>query len=459
MTSTAKPSALSRPLRAWDYVTMNVYFFGISFMWNSIGRFLLQAILPHENMAGSANAEAAMGLLGFVGLLIATIVQPVAGAVSDRFSSRWGRRRPFMFVATLTDLIFLAGIAFAPNYWWLFASYCLLQFSSNVAHGPYQGLLPDLVPEERRGIASSVKQFIDTFGLIVVAVLSPIILANPGFSLDLNIKVMLGAVAFFLLGTMLLNVLLVREPTIAPSTAKSQPLAWRNWLSIAAVKRFAESTIRFVRQFPDFSWLIASRLMILGALAYVSNNAQFYFQKVLFANVTDLDQAIKAAVKLQGDLLTTVVLVMLVITLIAGPLSDRFGRRPVNMLGGLFAAAGALVLLFVRNVPWISLPLVTLTDLSVAGTLIGIGMGLFTGPNWAWAVDLTPPAEAARFLGLTNIATAGATVVTSLLAPAISILNAQQAGTGFTFMFAVAIVGFVLGAVTLAKVRETRGGN
>lgn len=447
-----------RKLRAIDYMTMNVYYLGISFLWNSLGRFLLQALLPQRNMVGPDNAEAALGLLGFVGLLIATIVQPAAGALSDRFSSRWGRRRPFMVVATLVDLIFLAGIAFAPNYWFLLVAYCLLQFSSNVAHGPYQGLLPDLVPEEQRGMASSVKQFIDTFGLILAAVSVKVLLANPALELAVNIKITIAAIAFILLGTLFLNVVLVHEP-IAPARS-ALPTArrrWREWFSIAAVERLGGTTLQFTRQFPDFSWLIASRLAILGALAFLSNYAQFYFQKVLFANVTDLQQAIKAAVSLQSDLLTTVVAVMIVIALFSGPLSDRFGRRPINGLGGLFAAAGALLLLFVRNVPVITLPFAAVSDLTVAGGLIGIGMGLFTSANWAWAVDLTPPSDAARFLGLTNLATAGATVVTSVLGPVISLLNRQAAGSGFTFMFGVSTVGFLVGVAMLAKIRETRG--
>ncbi|MDE3089428.1 MAG: MFS transporter, partial [Chloroflexota bacterium] len=378
---------------------------------------------------------------------------PAAGAFSDRFSSRWGRRLPFMFVATLTDLVFLAAIAFAPNYWMLLVSYCLLQFSSNVAHGPYQGLLPDLVPEQQRGTASSIKQFIDTFGLVVAAVVTPLILANPDMKLDDNIRVMIAAIAFLLVGTMLLNVFLVREPPSPPITSPRR----RDWFSIAALERLVSATVKFTRQFPDFSWLIASRLAILGALAFLSNYAQFYFQKVLFGNITNLEQAIKAAVSLQGNLLETVVVFMLVIALFSGPLSDRFGRRPINGLGGLFAAAGAAVLLFVRNVPVITLPFGAISDLLIAGGLIGIGMGLYTSANWAWAVDLTPPSEAARFLGLTNLATAGATVVTSVLGPVIGLLNAQEAGRGFTFMFVVGIVGFLLGVGMLGKVRETRG--
>lgn len=82
--------------------------------------------------------------------------------------------------------------------------------------------------------------------------------------------------------------------------------------------------------------------------------------------------------------------------------------------------------------------------------LIGIGMFFFTSANWAWAVGLTPLTHAARFLGLTNIATAGTMVITSLLGPLISLLNAQSTGRGFTFMFVVAIIGFLMEVGTRA---------
>jgi MFS family permease len=435
---------MNRPLRAFDYIAMNVYYLGISFMWNTVGRFLLQAILPRANMVGRDNAEAALGLLSFVGLLIATIVQPAAGAFSDPFTSRWGKRYPFVVGATLVDLIFLAGIAFAPNYWVLLAAYWLLQFSSNIAHGPYQGLLPDLVPEKQRGVASGVKQFIDTSGLIATALIVPRILGDPDTALDTNIQMMVAFVAFVLLGTMMLNVVLVREPATARAPVIDRP---REKFSFARA-------LHFVNRFPDFSWLIAARLAILGGLAFISNNAQFYFQKILLGHITDVDAAIKAAVTLQGDLLTTVVLTLVLFTLLAGPLSDRVGRKSVNVIGGLIAMVGAIVLLFARNAP---APFIGINDLLGAGGLIGIGMGFFTSANWAWAVDLTPPEDSARFLGLTNLATAGATVVTSLLAPFISLFNAQSAGSGFTFMFVVGIIGFGLGVVMLFQVKETRG--
>jgi Na+/melibiose symporter-like transporter len=100
----------------------------------------------------------------FVGLILAMIVQPLSGALSDRTRARWGRRRPWIAAGTLVDLLCLAIMALAGGYWALLVGYLLLQTSSNTAHGPAQGLIPDLVPAERRGLASGLKNLFDMAG-------------------------------------------------------------------------------------------------------------------------------------------------------------------------------------------------------------------------------------------------------------------------------------------------------
>ena len=78
-----------------------------------------------------------------------------AGGLSDRTPSRWGKRRPWILAGTLMATPFLAGMAIAGDFWALRAFYLLLPVVSNGAHGPAQGLIPDLVANERRGLASA----------------------------------------------------------------------------------------------------------------------------------------------------------------------------------------------------------------------------------------------------------------------------------------------------------------
>jgi len=145
---------------------LNMYWIGLSFKWNAIHPLILPAVLL--NYVPDSQKNTYLGILTFAGLVIATIIQPISGAISDRWVSRWGRRRPLIVIGTLFDLVFLAILGWAGGLVWLFAGYIFLQFSSNIAHGPVQGLLPDRVPVRQLGVASGIKTFMDMLALILI---------------------------------------------------------------------------------------------------------------------------------------------------------------------------------------------------------------------------------------------------------------------------------------------------
>jgi len=159
----SKPAVASHPLRALDYLTLNVYWFALSFLWNSMGPILLPALVSLS--VAESQRGGALGLISALGLVVAIVVQPAAGAWSDTHVTRWGRRRPYLVGGTLFDVIFLLAMAFSGNYVMLVVAYILLQTSSNIAHGPYQGYIPDLVPEAKRGAVTGVKQLLEIIGI------------------------------------------------------------------------------------------------------------------------------------------------------------------------------------------------------------------------------------------------------------------------------------------------------
>ena len=81
--------------------------------------------------------------------------EELIGVLTDARTTRWGRRKPYIVGGTLFDVVFLLAMAFAGNYIVLLVAYLLLQLSSNIAHGPYQGYIPELVPEAKRGAVSA----------------------------------------------------------------------------------------------------------------------------------------------------------------------------------------------------------------------------------------------------------------------------------------------------------------
>jgi len=136
--------------------------------------------------------------------------------LSDRSTLRWGRRRPFILVGTLLNMACIIAIGASPGYWFLFGAVILSQIASNVAQGAEQGLIPDLVPEDRRGRFTGVKSVMELLPVIIVAfTVGPLVAAGQMWA---GILVAIGILFLSMVFTMF-----VREE---PLRASPGPLDW-----------------------------------------------------------------------------------------------------------------------------------------------------------------------------------------------------------------------------------------
>jgi MFS family permease len=151
---------MTRALRWYDYITINIYFLGLTTLAQTLG--LIFPLLVQQ-FVGETGQGAFFGNLRLWTLMVALLVQAGMGMFSDHSTFRWGRRRPFILGGTLLDMVFLVAIGFAfglegmRGYWFLLAMAILVQVSSNSAQSAQQGLIPDIVPDEMRGRFSGVK--------------------------------------------------------------------------------------------------------------------------------------------------------------------------------------------------------------------------------------------------------------------------------------------------------------
>ena len=437
----------------------------------------------------------ALGFLGFFGLLVAMVVQPVVGVFSDRARTPMGRRLPFIIGGAALIALSLFLLALAPSLTVLLLGVILIQFSSNVLQGPWQALLPDLVPEGQRGTASGLKALLDILAVVVggivagqifgrldtlgptVALLAAVVptvvfillvtitaiwareqtpdvpapertvaqALREAFSVDISGeggRPALRSLVWLFFGLLILvtayNLFLVLvpgTPTLGALTATLPVVV------VALLVLFAGSLVLDLGTQPSFRWWFVNRFLFWGAFIAINT-----FMINFLIDVVGMSQA--DAQSFRGTLTTVIGGALLVATLPLGYLSDRFGRKPIMIVAGLVAAAGAVLLLFVRE----------RTLIILAGAVVGMGIGAFLSASWALATDLVPKADAARYLGIANIATCigsgGARLLGGVL---IDPLNAAfGASTGYLLMFGLAAAFFLFAALAVVPLPGKR---
>ena len=403
-------------------IVLNTYWLGLSFKWNALHPIILPAVML--NYAPETLKNTYLGALTFVGLVLAAVLQPLAGAVSDGWRSRWGRRRPFMVVSALADVVFLVIIGWVGGLFWLFIGYLGLQFSSNIGQGPAQGLMPDRIAPAKLGLASGIKTFMDMAALAVASIAAGLMLdpdsRDPSLIMLVLIVVMLLSTAITVFGT-------PEEPTNTKDDLQAATPWWRDLRSQLHVD-FRENS--------SYWWLIGQRLVFMVGIFAVQAFAQYYIGDVL---------KVENPVKTTGYLLAALTVALVVLAVAGGWLSDRFGVKRILYAAGGLTAVGMLLLRLAK----------TPSMLVVYGILLGAGIGLFLTASWALANKLAPADQAGKFLGLTNLATAGAGALSRLEGPLIDLSNNAFPGAwaGYTGMFVFGAICAMLSMVLLSKIK------
>jgi MFS family permease len=480
---------MSRLIRWYDYITFNVYFFGLTTLSQTMG--LLTPLLVQQ-FVGVSQQGTYYGNFRLYTLMVALLAQSLMGLLSDRSTITWGRRRPFILVGTvitavLTILIgFTAGMQGMQGFWILLAIGLLQSVAANTGQAAEQGIIPDLVPDEKRGLFSGVKALLEIpLPMIIVALLIAKQISKGNMWVGLLVAI--GVLVFTMLLTML-----VPEKQLKETPA---PINWEPFLRLFAMtgvftliiwgsgklvvlvsgllKDVTSPTTLFIfmgllgligmlvavalgvwlsvrisignkaKENPSFTWWVINRLAFLVGAVNLSTFAVYFFQARL-----GYEKEVAAA---PASLLLLLVGAFIIISSVpAGWLTDRFGEKRIVAIAGLVAVAGTIIALSIPSLPVIY----------VGGCIIGISAGLFYTANWALGTLLVPKEEAGRYLGISNLAGAGAGAVGAYIGgPIADFVTAkvpQVAGFGYVLIFTIYGLLFLFSVIALTQVKETR---
>jgi len=206
----------------YDYITINIYWFGLTAVSQSNG--LIQPLLI-QRFVSPEQQGTFYGNMRLYSLMVALLVQALAGMLSDRSMAKQGKRRPYILIGTLLNVVALLAIGASPTYWFLFTGAVVSQVFSNISHGATQGLIPDLVPEDHRGRFSGVKAVMELLPIIIIALTIGPLIAKGQMWAGIGVQVGL------LLLAMLITMLVKEEPL----TEEPDPLDWKPFGRLVAM--------------------------------------------------------------------------------------------------------------------------------------------------------------------------------------------------------------------------------
>jgi MFS family permease len=438
-------AAATRRVSLFEQININVFWIANNFHWQA----LLAIVIPSmvAKLLGNADKDINLALVVIWGTLAAIIVNPLAGAISDYATFRMGRRRPFLIVGTFFNVIALVLFAFSPQWFsstgllisFIFLFF-MLQVTNNIANAPWSAIIADNVPQNQRGVTAGFYGLFTLLGLAAGSVVAGIIVnkqnALPVYQNEI--------VQIFLLIAIVQTVLVAYTAL----TVKETPLQKHMRFDLSTVfKRFWFKP----SQYPDLSWVLLARLLVMMGIWGIFYFLQYYFDDVLGG------PGVKTVIlgsNFTGELFSgTLFLPVLLIaalptSLIAGWISDHFGRKIMVYISGTVMTIVCLLFIFFQSQ----------YGALLSGLFFGIGYGAYTSVDWALAADALPPTdEAGKFLGVWSAMGILPQVIgITIGAIILQALRGLPNHFGYTVLFLVTIVYFGLGTLVIKQVRGVK---
>ncbi|MBO0980907.1 MFS transporter [Microbacterium sp. SD291] len=367
------------------------------------------------------STEGSLGLVMGVGAAFALIANPLVGRLSDRTTSRWGMRRPWILGGAIVGLGGFALIGAATSVWVVLLAWCLVQTAMNAVLAAANATLPDQVPVSSRGKVSGLVGITTPIGILAGSFLVNFL---PG---DFERFVVPGVIALLLA---VVFVLTLKDRVLTERPADRFTVA-----------TFFGSFVFNPRKHPDFGWTWLTKFMVMFGYAGIAT-----FLPLYLVTKFGLDEQGAVGTILAANLASMAA--MAISSPLGGFLSDRLGkRRPFVAIAGLIMVVGLVILAVAPSIPVVIL----------GQAIIGLGAGSFFSVDLALATEVLPnPDDVAKDLGVLNIANALPQSIAPAIAPGIIALGAATPLGGYTTWYLFGALVALGGAVLVYRIKGVK---
>lgn len=366
--------------------------------------------------------EAVLSLALGLGALVSLLVNPVAGLLSDRTTSRWGMRRPWILAGLAVGTCGLYLIA-SGGVTLLVVGWCVTQLGFNFLIPTLLAVLPDQVPERQLGSVSGILNAGFPVGVVAGVFTAQAVAPNM-----LAMFMLPGAVAAVLVVVFMLY---IDDRKLSPSDVA--PLDW---------KGFFRSFWISPRAAPDFCWAWLSRFLLFMGLATLLSYQVFYL-----LDKVGIAPAAVPETMLKSTLVSTVTTV--IGSLLGGWLSDRLAKRRIFVLvSALIYSLGLAVIGTASHF-----------DAFLWGIAIcGLGQGVYLAVDLALVAEVLPDKAggAAKGIGIISLANNLPQSIAPAIAPLFLAIGAVGASRNYTALFGAAAIFALLGALAALPIKGVK---
>jgi MFS family permease len=449
------PGETTSQLTTRQQLTLSVLWFGLNFQTAALFAVVLPVqilLFVSPGQVGNAQQAVLLGWLSVLGGVVSLFLPPLVGALSDRTGGTLGRRRPYIVLGTIIELLGAWVLATPSNLFFLLIGLLIFETGNNVCTAGYQGMLPDLVPEAQRGEASGYMGLMTILGNAASFGLAAVVLGTISTN-TLSPGAIRSGVALYYVSSglvlglgALITVLWVHETRY--DSYGGLLLGRDGYLSGELVRPVSQRIHDWFAlwltpwQKRDFTMVFLTRTSVMLGISLFMTFIEYYFANV--AQVTNFVQetAALAVLALGGAASSAFVL---------GVVSDRLRSR----LGRVPLVCAATTCMSLAALAFVVFPVGA--PLWPMGVLFGVGLGAYFSVDWALAVDVLPSSDnVGKDMGIWSIAT----TLPAIIAPFVGavVLNfaglTGQTALGYRSVFILAVVLLILGAIFVLRVRD-----
>lgn len=413
------------------------FFIGLAFL--SICAFwqMYDNIIPLMLQNTFGLGETVTGALMAMDNVLALVLLPVFGAISDKISTPLGKRTPFILTGTVLAVIFMMLLPLADNRQSLIlfiAALFATLLSMGLYRSPAVALMPDLTPNHLRSRANAVINLMGAVGGVYALIMIKLLVGDGKRPDYMPLFFSIAALKVVAVGVLLITIRenkLRREIEAAEAESVEETAEKDSTMQEQTVTKkdaFVQKTVLPKEVKRSMMFLLASI---------------FFWFTAYNAVTTAFSRYTRVVWKMEGGNFADCLMVATVAAIVSyipiGNISARFGRKKTIMGGVLLMAACYLAAVFVGAYH----PLV-----NIAFALIGVGWAAINVNSYPMIVAMSQGSDIGKFTGTYYTFSMAAQIFTPILSG--FLLENVSYRTLFPYAFLFAMASFL----TMTQVRH-----